>query len=91
VVAEIVSAGARALAAGAAKLSRRIGLPRAPIVLAGGLVADNSVQRALEAALDGALPGWPVEVLRNEPVAGAVALAQGLLRARAPSATRGQT
>ena len=74
-VAELVGAGARMIAARAAPLARRLGLERAPMVLAGGLVRNSSVRAALETALASVLPGWPVEVLHEEPVVGAVALA----------------
>jgi glucosamine kinase len=74
-VAELVGAGARMVAARAAPLARRLGLERAPVVLAGGLVHESSVRTALEAALASVLPGWPVELLNEEPVVGAVALA----------------
>ncbi len=63
------------VAARAAPLARRLGLKRTPVVLAGGLVRESAVRTALEAALAGALPGWPVELLHEEPVVGAVALA----------------
>ena len=74
-VGPLLDAGARAVAATAGALARRLGLVRAPVVLAGGLVAGDPARAALEAALAVELPGWPVEVLREEPVRGAVALA----------------
>jgi N-acetylglucosamine kinase-like BadF-type ATPase len=74
-VTELVGAEARLIAARAAPLARRLGLERAPVVLAGGLVRESSVQVALQAALASVLPGWPVELLHEEPVVGAVALA----------------
>ena len=78
----LIDDGAHAVAASTGALARRLGLAQAPIVLAGGLVADRSIQAALETALAAELPGWPVEVLGEEPVAGAVALAlEGLDRA----------
>jgi N-acetylglucosamine kinase-like BadF-type ATPase len=74
-VAPLVDAGARAVVAAAAPLARRLGLEQAPVVLAGGLAAESSVRAALETALRAALPGWPIELLREPPVTGAVALA----------------
>ena len=74
-VAELVGAGARTVVAAAAPLARRVGLERAPVVLAGGLTPQSTVRAALESALAAALPEWPIELLREPPVAGAVALA----------------
>ncbi len=82
-VAGLRDGGACALATAAAAVARRLGLTRSPVVLAGGLVADPSVRAALHAALAAELPGWPVELLRAEPVAGAVALAQRAALSRA--------
>lgn len=78
-VAEMVGAGACQLAAHAAGLAERLGLERAPVVLAGGLLAEPTVRAALETALGSELPGWPVERLEEQPVAGAVRLALELL------------
>jgi len=44
-------------------------------------MAERSARAALQAALSQELPGWPSEVLRAEPVAGAVALALDALEA----------
>jgi N-acetylglucosamine kinase-like BadF-type ATPase len=74
-VATLIQSGTRTLAAHAVSVARRISLDRSPIVLAGGLIEQAWVREALQAALAQALPGWPVEVLREAPVAGAVLLA----------------
>lgn len=72
---ELVDAAAFALAAQVATVAGRLSLP-GPVVLAGGMLLGEP---ALEAAIRTALPG--IEALRagEEPVAGAVRLAEHLL------------
>jgi N-acetylglucosamine kinase-like BadF-type ATPase len=72
----LVAATAAALAAQVSTVAARLGLP-CPVVLSGGMLLGEP---ALEAALRAALPG--AELLRSaqEPVAGAVRLAERLAR-----------
>jgi N-acetylglucosamine kinase-like BadF-type ATPase len=76
-VQELVRSGAGAVARDAGAVAGRLALGRgAPIVLAGGLVADERVRERLRCALADALPGSCVEVLTAAPVEGALVLAR---------------
>ncbi len=72
----LVQAAAAELAGMATTVAGRLGLHR-PVVLAGGmLLGEEALGRAVERSLAGALPGADVLRSREEPVAGAVRLAE---------------
>jgi glucosamine kinase len=75
-VAGLVRQAAVALADLAACVAGRLEAAGAPVVLAGGLMSNERLSAATVAAVSAALPGSPVRVLREPPVAGAVRLAE---------------
>jgi glucosamine kinase len=84
--AEIASRGAAAVAALAATVAGELAVPRRehlPAVLAGGLMSNARYRHAVRRAVSATLPGAPVRVLDDEPVAGAIRLAARAAEARA--------
>jgi N-acetylglucosamine kinase-like BadF-type ATPase len=79
-VAGLVRQAAGELAALAAQVAGQLEAADVPVVLAGGLMANERLSAATVAAIGAALPGSPVRVLREPPVAGAVRIAEALAR-----------
>ena len=74
--ARIAEAAAQALAGLAAQVAERLGAAAGiPVVLAGGLMANQGLLAATISAVEAALPGSSARILGNPPVAGAVRLA----------------
>lgn len=74
--ARIAEAAAQALAGLAAQVAERLGAAGGiPVVLAGGLMANQGLLAATISAVEAALPGSSARILGNPPVAGAVRLA----------------
>ena len=74
--ARIAEAAAQALAGLAAQVAERLGAAGGiPVVLAGGLMANQGLLAATASAVEAALPGSSARILGNPPVAGAVRLA----------------
>lgn len=67
------------LAGAAAMVARRLRLPEGAVVLAGGLLlGEPALASAVREALGTVLPGVAVQRATEEPVAGAVRLAERL-------------
>jgi glucosamine kinase len=80
---ELVRQAADALAGLVADVAGQLEAAGAPVVLAGGLMANERLSAATVAAVSAALVGSEVRVLREPPVAGAVRLAQAAAARRA--------
>lgn len=79
--ADIAARAADAVAALAAAATRELNSPKSlPVVLAGGLLGHQAFRRAACQAVAQALPKAQVTVLADEPVAGAIRLAQQAVR-----------
>lgn len=79
-VAGLVRQAAGDLAALAAQVAAELEAAGAPVVLAGGLMANERLSAATLAAVTAALPASAVRVLREPPVVGAVRLAEAAAR-----------
>lgn len=75
-VAELVRQAAGELAGLAAQVAGQLEAAGAPVVLAGGLLANDRLRAATVEAIGAVLPASPVQLLREPPVAGAVRLAE---------------
>jgi glucosamine kinase len=82
-VAGLVRQAASDLAGLAAQVAGQLEAADAPVVLAGGLMANERLSAATVAAISAALPASPVRLLREPPVAGAVRLAEAAAARRA--------
>jgi glucosamine kinase len=76
VVAGLVRRAADDLAALAARVARQLDAAGAPVVLAGGLMTNERLGAATVTAVGAALPASSVRILREQPVTGAVRLAE---------------
>ncbi|MGH3405380.1 MAG: BadF/BadG/BcrA/BcrD ATPase family protein [Streptosporangiaceae bacterium] len=75
-VAELVGQAAGALAGLAAQVAGQLEAAGGPVVLAGGLMANERLRAATVETISAVLPASPVRLLREPPVAGAVRMAE---------------